>query len=108
MEILLTIKTRLKYFYGQKVEACTALEYLAQDLLILSEKYSTIYNNVWIGDITSMYLMANSTVRVIILTDDKRLIIGKISNGKVIVDKLECGITEDSVLLTQAKVVIII
>ena len=108
MEIPLTLKTRLKYFYGQGVDKCTALEYLSQDLLTLSDKYPRIYNSIWIGDITSMYLMTNSTVRVIMLTNDKRLIIGRINGSSVIVDKLECGITDDSVLLTEAKVVIVL
>ena len=108
MEILLTLKARLKYFYGQSVESCTALDYLSQDLLTLSGKYPKIYTSIWLGDITSMYLMTNSTVRVIMLTKNKRLIIGRIKGDQVIVDKLECGITEESVLLTEAKVVIII
>lgn len=108
MEIRLTIATRLRYFYGEKVESCTALEYLAQDLTKLTEKYPKICTTAWLGDITSLYLMANSTVRVIMTTHDKRLIIGKINNNSVIVDKLECGITEDSVPLTLAKAVIII
>lgn len=108
MEILLALKTRLKYFYGQGVENCTALAYMLQDLLTLSDKYPKIYNSMWIGDIASMYLMTNSTVRVIMLTKDKRLIIGRINGASVIVDKLECGITDDSVLLTEAKIVIVL
>lgn len=108
MEIRLTIVARLRYFYGQKVEECTALEYLVHDLALLSDKYPKIYNSLWIGDITSMYLMTNSTVRVIMLTGDKRLIIGRINGSSVIVDKLECGIMDDSVLLTEAKIVIVL
>ncbi len=104
----LTISARLKYFYGEKTETCAALDYLKQDLVLLSNKYPKIYNSIWVGDITSLYLMSGSTVRVIMLTDDKRLIIGKINNDVVVVDKLECGITEDSVLLTKAKAVIIV
>ncbi len=108
METELTIKARLKYFYGEKTESCTALDFLKQDLVSLSNKYPKICTNIWVGDITSLYLMSNSTVRVIMLTNDKRLIIGKINGGTVVVDKLECGITEDSLLLTQAKAVIIV
>ena len=108
MEIRLTIVTRLRYFYGQKVEECTALEYLVHDLTLLSEKYPKICTTAWLGDITSLYLMANSTVRVIMLTNDKRLVIGRINDGRVIVDKVECGITDDSVLLTQAQAIIVI
>ncbi len=108
MEILLALKSRLKYFYEQSVDSCTALSYLAQDLTTLSDKYPKIYNSLWIGDITSMYLMTNSTVRVIMLTGDKRLIIGRINGSSVIVDKLECGIMDDSILLTEAKIVIVL
>lgn len=108
MEIRLTIATRLRYFYGQKIEECAALEYLAQDLVLLCEKYPKICTSAWLGDITSLYLMANSTVRVIMLTNDKRLVIGRINGGRVIVDKLECGITDDSVLLTQAQAIVVI
>lgn len=109
MESTLTIKTRLQYFYNEKTEACSALDFLLQDLVMLSEKYPNIYNTVWIGDtITSLYLMANSAVRVIMLTKDKRLIIGKIKGDSVVIDKLECGITDDSVILSEARSVIVI
>lgn len=109
MESALTIKTRLQYFYGEKTESCNALEFLLQDLVMLSEKYPKIYSTVWIGDtITSLYLMSNSAVRVIMLTKDKRLIIGKINGDRVIIDKLECGIIDDSVILTEARSVIVI
>jgi hypothetical protein len=108
METELTIKARLKYFYGEKTESCAALDFLKQDLVSLSNKYPKICTNIWVGDIASMYLMTNSTVRVIMLTKDKRLIIGRINGASVIVDKLECGITDDSVLLTEAKIVIVL
>lgn len=109
MEITLTIRTRLQYFYGQKVENCAVLEFLLQDLALLSDKYPKIHNSVWIGNhITDLYLMSNSTVRVIMLTNDKRLIMGRICGDRVNVDKLECGITDDSVALVEARAVIVI
>lgn len=109
MELEQAIKFRLEYFYDLKVDNDPLLSQMVLELCRLAITYHKIYTSHWFGElITSLYLMTNSTVRVIILTDDKRLAVGRIMGDKVAVDKLECGLQDDFVSLYSAKAVILI
>ena len=52
--------------------------------------------------------MSYSHVKIIALTKTKDIIIGNINNGVIVIDKVESGVMEDSMLFDEITAVIII
>ena len=105
---LIAIKSKLQYFYEEIIGYSPSLDLLLSKLVPLSNVYPNIITKPWIGSFCDMLLMSYSHVKIIALTKTKDIIIGNINNGVIVIDKVESGVMEDSMLFDEITAVIII